>query len=71
MYGKDPIKITCVICERSFELDAENFFSRDNITCPNCGIDSRGKFKPFRESMADFYEKKMALHRIFEFDLGL
>ncbi|MDY6904090.1 MAG: hypothetical protein SWH61_05325 [Thermodesulfobacteriota bacterium] len=71
MYGKDPIKITCVICDCSFELSAETFFAKDELVCPNCGIDSRGKFAPFAEAMKAFFAAKKNLHRIFEFDLGL
>lgn len=71
MYGKDPVTIKCVICQCSFELQAEKFFTKEDIECPNCGIDSRGMFKPFRESMVVFFEKKRDLHRIFEFELGL
>jgi DNA-directed RNA polymerase subunit RPC12/RpoP len=71
MHGKDPMTIKCVICQCSFELQVENFFTKEDLACPNCGIDSRGMFKPFRDSTADFFEKKRDLHGIFEFDLGL
>lgn len=71
VYGKDPVRIKCRLCDCSFELRADVFFKKDDIACPNCGIDSRGKFAPFRESLGVFFEKKEDLHRIFEFDLGL
>ena len=71
MYGNDPITIKCVICQCSFELQADNFFKTKDLLCPNCDVDSRGLLQPFRDAMADFFEKKRDLHRIFEFDLGL
>lgn len=67
----DPVKVRCILCECSFELRADVLFSKDDLVCPNCGIDARGRFKPFVESFEAFVQKKGELSRIFEFDLGL